>query len=128
MKDLWLIVDCRNYYNEIIYIPIFANSKAEVGYYIKNNIEKFYNIFVNLHDYNKDFGEVRERLYDKKNEVYYNLRNDKDGKTDFLNYVKNILNEFDNEELIDELYGFSEEWRGDYLTISQIKNSTFIEI
>lgn len=128
MKDLWLVIKCTNFSNDLDFVPIFANSKAKVGYYIKNNVDKFYHIFVELYECDKDYGKVRKRLFNKKNEQFYNLKNEPNKKSEFLEFVKEIINKFDDEELIDEFWAHSEGWKQDFIEIKQIKNSTFIDI
>jgi hypothetical protein len=128
MKDLWLMIDCRDYNNIFKYVPIFADSEAEVGRYIKNNIDKFYDTFVKLYYNDRVFGKIRKKIYSPENELYYKMKNDIDKKDDFLKFVKVVLSQFDDEAVVRQFWAFSEGYIGDYIIINKINRNSFIEV
>jgi hypothetical protein len=128
MKDLWLVIDATDCSFTITYVPIFANSKNEVGHYIKNNVEKFYDTFVNLYDNDKEFGKIRKKLYNQKNKKYYKMKDNIKKKAEFLKFVKEVISQFSDEDVVDEFWGSSEEYIRNYIKIKKIDKAKIIEI
>lgn len=130
MKDLWLI-NC--YIDEEVtdYLPILAENKSDVGKYIKDNVgsDKLFTYFENLSLCGNSFGKVRQKLkkwYDKTD--FFELMDDEGEKNKFIRCVKKVLNEMDDEEVVDEFWGYAKKSDGMIIRIRYFPNNRIIEL
>ena len=108
MAKLW-IISAGDFDGSQNIIPVIANSKAQVGAHIKNNVEKFMPIFEGLFFCKHSHGDVYRHLrkwYSEEN--FLNTINDnKDYRAKFIDAVKKVLNSMTDNQIIEQLPGYN---------------------
>ena len=119
-KTLWLITS-GDHDGTATYVPILANTKADVGKYIKNNIDKFEEIFSSL--YNCMGGKVRDDLEEIYDEHGYDV-----DTPEGMAKISKVINRYNDEKLVDELWGVNKDTESTYVTINKIPQEDIIDI
>jgi len=123
MADLWLVVS-GSYDGRMKCVPIYARTKEQVGNYIRNHIEKFYDIFYSLGYADNDSGKIRKELQKKDIGFFDSMH--KNTRQQSIDTIKSVLEPMTNEEIVDEFWGYDRYNVSHYVTIRMIPNKKFI--
>lgn len=130
MKDLYLITQ-GSYDGYMNFIPILAAKKADVGIYIRNNVEKVLFMFEALY-WCSNYGEIREKLekwYGDKNFYKSYFKNkDVDYKRQFINDIQKVLNSMGDEEIVNKFWGYNKDPESSFVRVSHEKGSNVVEL
>ena len=134
MSKLWLLV-VGGYDGSLNFSPIMANSKKDVGKYIRNNIEKVMFMFETLYYCNDNYGKIREKL----NDWYDDPSDDEDGyflemikndyeSVDFIESIKTIFNGMTDSEIVDEFWGYNKDRESCFVTIQKTSAANIVNL
>ena len=108
-KSLYLILNGNHGYDTHVLKAIVADSKAEVGKYIKSHFKLMYSIAKNMLGPCMDGDDLFEKLKDKSN----------DHDVDMVS-LRSIFKSYSDDEILDKIKAVDYEYRGfvDVITIS----------
>ena len=124
MSKLWILASGA-YTGGMVFVPVMADTKKDVGNYIKNNVEKFFFMFADLYYCGDYYGKIYKKLKNwYKDDNFHDKIDDANKKKEFISDIMAVLEKMSDEEVVDELWGYNKDCESSYVNINctNVKN------
>jgi len=126
MTYIWIIHtgERGNIHESVI---LKSKHKSKIGGYIRDNLEQFFFMFRKLGVCN-DYGKIKKdliNLYDQHNKFdFYNEKHE----NKIIKEIRKVLENYTDEQIVDELYGSSSDTERDYAVITKINTNEIVSL
>ncbi len=124
MSTLYLI-SAGSYDGTFVTIPIYANNEAQVGKYIRNNLDKFMYIFESLWFSNEYRGAIGEGLSDIYDEI--NSASEFDSP-EMVEKIRKVIASYDDKTLVNGLWGYEKDAEGSWVSINKMPADQVVKL